>query len=73
VRAVDDHDALEGAFELIGQNPRIGGTRPEIDGRTRSLVNRSHTIYYEIMPEFVFILRVLHGLIPAWKPTPHPR
>ncbi|MBT3330188.1 MAG: type II toxin-antitoxin system RelE/ParE family toxin [Rhodospirillaceae bacterium] len=60
-QAVANHGSLEQAFERICEYPQIGRQRPEIDELTRSLVHRSHTIYYEIRADHIFILRILHG------------
>ncbi len=60
-QAVAYHHSLENAFERLCDNPELGRLRPEIDELTRSLVHQSHTIYYELQADVIFILRVLHG------------
>ena len=53
-------DALFDRFELLGDQPRIGRSRPEFGDGVRSFVVESYVIYYR-HAEGVLIARVLHG------------
>lgn len=52
---------LEGCFQLLGDNPRIGRLAPAIGEGVRRHEHGSHVILYEIDGSGVLILAVVHG------------
>ncbi|AVH41602.1 type II toxin-antitoxin system RelE/ParE family toxin [Agrobacterium tumefaciens] len=52
---------LEGCFQLLGDNPRMGRLAPAIGEGVRRHEHGSHVIFYEIDGSGVLILTVVHG------------
>ncbi|MBS0258310.1 MULTISPECIES: type II toxin-antitoxin system RelE/ParE family toxin [Agrobacterium] len=52
---------LEGCFQLLGDNPRMGRLAPAIGEGVRRHEHGSHVIFYEIDVSGVLILTVVHG------------
>lgn len=57
-RYIDD---LENICILIGDNPRLGRRRPELQPGLRSFPVRSHIVFYREVGDHVQIARILHG------------
>ena len=55
------HLALESRFELLGQFPRIGMPTYDLRPGLYRYTYVSHTIFYTIAPDHVFIVRVLYA------------
>jgi toxin ParE1/3/4 len=53
--------ALESRFELLAQFPRIGLPTYDLSPGLYRFPYMSHVIFYNIAPDDVFIVRVLHG------------
>ncbi len=53
-------ESLIARCEQIGQFPKMGVLRPEISKNIRLVVHASHLIFYTIMKEYVWIVRILH-------------
>ena len=51
---------LERTLNLLSQNTNIGETRTELSQGLKSFVFKSHTIFYEIEVDGIFVLRILH-------------
>jgi len=51
---------LYGAFSVILSNPEIGRSREDLGPAIRSRLAERHVIYYEILPDAILILRVMH-------------
>jgi toxin ParE1/3/4 len=51
---------LHAAFSLILSNPDIGIARQDLGPAVRTRLVERHIIYYEVLPEAILILRVLH-------------
>lgn len=58
---------LEGCFDLLAMQPRMGRLAHQFGTETRRHTHGSHVIFYEIEDDCIFILtvidgRALHGL-----------
>ncbi len=51
---------LYNAFSVILSNPKIGRAREDLGPTIRSRLAERHVIYYEILPDAILILRVMH-------------
>jgi toxin ParE1/3/4 len=60
-QALKYHLALESRFELLGQFPRIGTPTYDLRPGLYRYHYVSHTIFYTIEPDHVFIVRVLYA------------
>lgn len=52
---------LEEVFNQIVQNPAIGKERIELKATIFSLKANKHLVFYQIKPNYILIVRVLHG------------
>lgn len=52
---------LDNLFEQLVKNPNLGKERKEIKKGIYSIVEQEHIIFYEILEEYILIVRVLHG------------
>jgi toxin ParE1/3/4 len=52
---------LEAAFLMLGNNPKAGRERPELNEGLRSFPIRSYLVFYRIWAGKVTITRVLHS------------
>lgn len=43
------------------QTPMMGRPRPELRGNLRSLVVGRYVTFYELRPDILYVVRVLHG------------
>jgi toxin ParE1/3/4 len=55
---IDDVDAK---FHLLAEQPMLGRSREELAPGLRSLPLDRYVIFYEVIPDGVAIVRVLHG------------
>ena len=55
---IDDVDAK---FHLLAEQPMIGRGREELAPGVRSLPFGRYVIFYEVIPDGIAIVRVLHG------------
>jgi toxin ParE1/3/4 len=60
-QALKYHLALESRFELLGQFPRIGSPTYDLRPGLYRYSYESHTIFYTIESDHVFIVRVLYA------------
>jgi toxin ParE1/3/4 len=60
-QALKYHLALESRFELLGQFPRIGIPTYDLRPGLYRYPYGSHTIFYTIGPDHVFIVRILYA------------
>lgn len=60
-------EQLGKAFARIGQYPEIGLRREDIGRRLRSLAVQHHVVYYDVLPDGVLVLRVLHQRMDATR------
>jgi toxin ParE1/3/4 len=60
-QALKYHLALESRFELLGQFPRLGLPTYDLRPGLYRYPYESHTIFYTIEPDHVFIVRVLYA------------
>ncbi|MDV3458703.1 type II toxin-antitoxin system RelE/ParE family toxin [Sphingomonas sp. HF-S4] len=56
---------IKRASELLIDHPAAGVAHPDIDPLVRSLPYRAHRLYYQIEPERILVLRVLHRSMDA--------
>ena len=61
-QALKYHLALESRFELLGQFPRIGLPTYDLHPGLYRYPYESHTIFFTIEPDHVFIVRVIHAV-----------
>lgn len=54
-------EELESLFHQIAENPNIGKTRDETKKGLRSFPKSSHLIFYRVLPDYIRIVRILHG------------
>lgn len=54
-------DSIAQTIGLIGRNPHVGRSRPELRPNLRSFPVGSYVIFYRTSEGEVLILRVLHG------------
>ena len=66
--AADDPDSaisfylrLEAAFQMLGDNPKAGRERPELNEGLRSFPLGSYLIFYRVWAGKLTITRVLHS------------
>ena len=66
--AVDNIDAaveldarFTDIFEMLGENPRLGRERPELDYGLRSFPAGSYLVFYRTSVGEVLIVRVIHS------------
>ena len=55
------HDILMSKFALLGKQPLIGRERNDLSPSLRSFPVGNYVIFYRDWPEFLEIMRVLHG------------
>ena len=55
---IDDFDAK---FHLLAEQPMLGRSREELAPGLRSLPFGRYVIFYEVIPDGIAIVRVLHG------------
>lgn len=55
------YDRLEARVRILESFAEAGVVRPDINPEARMLVERPYVILYRILPEYVQIVRVLHG------------
>jgi len=60
-QALKYHLALESRFELLGEFPRLGMPTYDLRPGLYRYPYESHTIFYTIEPDNVFIVRVLYA------------
>ena len=53
---------IDEVFNKLLDNPEIGRTRSEIKKGLYSIPFGSHIIFYSIQPDYIRIVRVLHGI-----------
>lgn len=59
--AVALDDRFSEIFEMLGDNPKIGRERPELDYGLRSFPVGSYVVFYRAWSSEVLIVRVLHA------------
>jgi toxin ParE1/3/4 len=59
--AISFYLRLEAAFRMLGENPKAGRERPELNEGLRSFPVGSYLIFYRIWAGKLTITRVLHG------------
>ena len=59
---------LERDFQRLVNDPYLGRDRSDIRADLRSIVSGSHIIFYRILSDHIWIVRVLHGnrYLPSW-------
>ena len=60
-QALKYHLALESRFELLGEFPRLGMPTYDLRPGLYRYPYESHTIFYTMEPDSVFIVRVLYA------------
>lgn len=60
-QAIKYLSGFEDVFENLCKNPRSGRERIEIRKDLRSVSKESHTVFYRILKDRIWIVRVLHG------------
>jgi len=55
---IDDVDAK---FQLLAEQPRLGRSREELAPGLRSFPFGRYVIFYEVIPDGIAVVRVLHG------------
>src|SRR4030095_7064247 len=53
-------DGLADIFDHVAQFPGLGLVRPGIDPAIRSFIYEEHFVFYEMIDEQCYILRVIH-------------
>jgi toxin ParE1/3/4 len=61
IAADNFHDLLFSKISLILQHPKIGRKRDELRENLRGFPVGSYIIFYSNSPEYVDIIRILHG------------
>jgi len=61
VRADAFVDRIDAKFKSLAELPAMGRARTELAAGLRSFPVRPYVIYYEVIPDGVAIVRVLHG------------
>ena len=54
-------DRIEARITLLKDFPESGVAKPDLAPDARMLVERPYLIFYRIRPDFVQVIRVLHG------------
>jgi toxin ParE1/3/4 len=52
---------MDERFSLLVTQPEMGRQRPELGNVIRSFALRNYVVFYDPIPEGIFIVRVLHG------------
>ena len=52
---------IDDKFSLLAAQPEMGRARPELGKALRSFVVKNYIIFYDPIPEGIFVIRVLHG------------
>lgn len=52
---------FEELFSMLVKHPNLGRDRPEIKAGLKSIAKSSHVVFYRKMPDYIRIVRVLHG------------
>lgn len=52
---------MDERFSLLVTQPEMGRQRPELGNIIRSFAFRNYVVFYDPIPEGIFIVRVLHG------------
>ena len=52
---------FEPVFEQLVKNPEMGRNRNEIKAGLRSFPKESHIVFYRILHDHIWIVRILHG------------
>lgn len=52
---------FESLFEQLVKNPEIGKARNEIKLGLKSFPKASHIVFYRILQDHIWIVRILHG------------
>jgi toxin ParE1/3/4 len=60
-QAVYYTNSLAELIESLPQNPKIGKERHEIREELFSILHGKHIIFYRILPNRIWIIRILHG------------
>ena len=61
-RASDEFaQEIDDKFSLLLTQPEMGRARPELGSKLRSFSVRKYVIFYDPIPEGIFVVRVLHG------------
>jgi toxin ParE1/3/4 len=55
------YDRIETRISLLKDFPEAGVAKPELAPEARMLVERPYLIFYRVTPNFVQVVRVLHG------------
>ena len=55
------HDLLLSKFLLLAQQPMIGRVRDELSPNLRGFAVGNYVIFYRDTPDYIEIVRVLHG------------
>lgn len=48
-------------FQCLSANPYLGHKRPDLPQKYRSFTIRNYVIIYEVLPENISIIRIVHG------------
>lgn len=59
--AITVEERLTHTFEMLGNNPKIGRERPDLDYGLRSFPVDSYIVFYRAWSSEVLIVRVLHA------------
>ena len=51
----------EFCFQILSANPYLGHTRQDLPQKYRSFTIRNYVIIYEVIPEAISIIRIVHG------------
>lgn len=60
-QAVYYHNSITDLIESLPVNPKIGKGRNEIREELYSIVHGKHIIFYRILPNRIWVIRILHG------------
>jgi len=52
---------IDDKFSLLATQPEMGRARPELGKELRSFVVKNYIIFYDPIPQGIFVVRVLHG------------
>lgn len=64
---INHHESLEKCFNTIDNSPKIGLKSDDIIKNYYRFNHRSHVVFYQILPEGVLIVRVLHNSMDVKK------
>ena len=59
--AVEFLQNIDERFSLLVTQPKMGRPRPEFGKVIRSFAFRNYLVFYDPIPDGIFIVRVLHG------------